>query len=177
MSIIVITAGHGGKDVGAVNPQTGHHEAKLMAKFRDVLASCLRDLGHTVIADGHGLENKTLKEAIRLIPKGAVAIELHTNASTNQQAQGVEVIGLLRHKQLCQNMAKAISEIMSIPIRREAGWYEYSKTGRKLGYCSAGGIIVETFFVSNNRELDIFLEKMWPIARAVAKAIHEGVTS
>lgn len=175
MSTIVITAGHGGNDVGAVNPRTGHHEAKLMVQLRNVLAICLRDLGHEVIADGNGLENKTLKEAIRLIPNGAVAIELHTNASTNRMAAGVEVIGLARHKALCQKLALAINQTMAIPIRRDAGWWEYAKTGRTLGFCGAGGIILEAFFISNDAELETFLARLWPVARALAKAIDEGV--
>lgn len=173
MAKIVVTAGHGGKDPGAVNGLVT--EAALMVQLRNAVGVALQDLGHTVFKDGNGAENLPLNQAIRMIPTGAVAIELHTNASVKASAGGVEVISLPRHKGLSQAIAKGIADVLSIPIRRELGWYEYSKTGRTLGFVRAGGVIVETFFISNDTELQTFQEKLWPTARAIAAAIHANV--
>ncbi len=172
---IVITAGHGGKDPGAVNGRIT--EADLMVKLRNAVGVALQDLGYTVFKDGNGMENLPLTQAIRMIPTGAIAVELHTNASDKKSAAGVEVISLPRHKAISQVIAKNIADTLSIPIRRELGWYEYSKTGRTLGFVRAGGIIVETFFISNDSELKTFQEKLWPTARAIANAIHESCSA
>lgn len=172
MKKIVLTAGHGGKDPGAVNGKVT--EADLMVKLRNATAHYLKDYGYQVVADGNGYENKTLAEAIKLIPQGAIAIELHTNASANKTAQGVEVIASGANKVMAQKISAAISSVMGIPIRRDGGWYEYSKTGRTLGFVRAGGLIVETFFISNDAELKTFDEKLWLVAKAIAAAIHEN---
>ena len=66
MAIIVLTAGHGGKDPGAVNGSTT--EAERMTTLRNATKQALQDLGHTVITDGYGRENLTLAEAVKLIP-------------------------------------------------------------------------------------------------------------
>lgn len=175
MATIVLTAGHGGKDPGAVNGKDT--EAALMTQLRNATRTALADLGHTVITDGHGLENLTLREAIRIIPKGALALELHTNASSNPKAGGVETIGNSKHARLCQDISQKIAEVLNLSVRRDNGWFDYQKTGRVLGYCRAGGIIVETFFISNPTELTAFKEKYWAVARGIAEVVDRHLKS
>lgn len=173
MATIVLTAGHGGKDPGAVNGKTT--EAALMLQLRNAAKKALEDLGHKVITDGYGHENLTLADAIRLITKGAIAIELHTNASSNPSAGGVETIGNAKHAQLCRDISAEIAAVLNLPLRCDRGWFDYKKTGRTLGYCKAGGIIVETFFISNNNELAAFNQNYWAVARGIARAVDKYV--
>ena len=169
---IVITAGHGARDPGAVNPRLNVTEAALMVSMRNALAKCLRDKGFNVVTDGEGGTNLPLTEAIRLIRKGAIAIELHLNASANPRVDGVEAIGTPRQRRICQDLCRVISEELNIPLRRDAGYFDYAKTGRRLGFVSAGGIIMEAFFVTNDASVVKFTkEKMWPIVRRMADVI------
>lgn len=175
MTTFVITAGHDSvKDPGAVSSLNGvlHKEAVLMSSLRNIVRFYLEKVGHNVVTDGAGSTNMVLREAIALIPKGTVAIELHTNAASAKSAKGVEVIGNPKHKTLCMEIAGEISKAMEIPLRRDKGFFEYSKVGRTLGFCKAGGIIVETFFISNDDELQTYLNKEWVIGRSIARAIH-----
>lgn len=172
MRTIVLTAGHGGKDPGAVNGSVT--EAALMVRLRNATAYYLRATGYEVVSDGNGYENKTLQEAMRLIPQGAIAVELHTNASTDKKAKGVEVVAKASNKVMAQKLAAAIAPVLGIPIRRDGGWYDYKLRPGTLGYIEAGGLIVETFFISNDSELKTFDEKFWLVAKAIAAAIHEN---
>ena len=175
MTKFVITAGHDSKtDPGAVSRLNGiqYTEAKLMTELRNLVKFYLEKVGHTVVSDGIGDENKVLREAIALIPQGIVAVELHLNAATAKTAKGTETIGNPKHKDICKKLSKAIADVLEIPLRRDEGYFEYSKVGRTLGYVKAGGIIVEGFFISNDDELQKYLNKKWVVARAIAKTLH-----
>ena len=95
MKTFVITAGHSNVDHGAV--ANGLKEAALAVELRDIVASKLREKGYEVITDGLRGDNKPLNDAIKLIPRGDVAVELHFNAAASTTAAGVETIALLKH--------------------------------------------------------------------------------
>ena len=103
MSIIVLTAGHSSTDPGACSG--GYTEAGLMLELRDVTAEMLRDMGHVVIEDGGDGENMPLRHAISLIGQGAIALELHTNASDNPGDParfGIDRSSRPRHARACR---------------------------------------------------------------------------
>lgn len=175
MSKFVITAGHDSvKDPGAVSTLNGvqYTEAKLMTDLRNIVRFYLEKVGHTVISDGTGDTNKVLREAIALIPQGIVAVELHLNAATAKTAKGVETIGNPKHKEISKKLSKAIANVLETQLRRDEGFFEYSKVGRTLGYVKAGGIIVECFFITNDNELQTYFNKKWLVARAIARTLH-----
>ncbi len=172
---IVLCAGHDTvKDVGAVSTLNGvaYKEASIALQLRNKVKFYLEKVGHTVIADGTVNQSMVLREAIKLIPHGQIAVELHLNASTNKQACGVETISKAKHKELSQKISNEIARSLDTKIRRDNGWYDYSKTGRSLGFINNGGIIVEAFFITNDDELQRYLNKEWVVARAIARAIH-----
>lgn len=171
---VVLTAGHGGSDCGAV-AKDGTTEASVATDMRNIIAAVLKEKGIGVITDGTGRENKPLRDAVKLIPLGDIAIELHCNAAADPRAGGVEVLSRPKHKPLAQKLCKAVSSTMGIKIRGSEGGYRPENSGQhsRLAYVSGGGVILELFFISNPAELKIYREKAWTIARSIVDAIIE----
>lgn len=170
MKPYVITAGHSNTDPGAV--ANGQKEADLAVELRNIVALKLQEKGYTVITDGIGKDNKTLAEAIKLIPKGDVALEIHFNAAAAPSASGVETIALPKSKQLAQRISKAIAGVTGSKLRGDGGYIDQSKSARgKLGYVSAGGLITEIAFISNKAEMEVYQAKKWLIASAIVEAL------
>jgi N-acetylmuramoyl-L-alanine amidase len=90
--VYTVTAGHSSTEPG--NTWGGLREADLMLDLRHLVADKLRASGHLVREDGARGVNAALARAIALIPGAHLAIELHTNASANITATGVEVVAL-----------------------------------------------------------------------------------
>lgn len=172
MKKVVITAGHGGGDSGAVNGQIT--EAFIAADMRNMLAFYLaKDHGITATTDGIGQTNLPLVDAIRLAKGSDLAIEIHTNAFTKPTAGGVETISMPKRKAQAQRLSESIANSMGIPLRGEAGWIDQSKSARgRLGFINqADGLIIEMFFISNPKELETYMNKKWLIAKVLAQEI------
>lgn len=172
-----VTAGHDDKEPG--NTASGLREADLMLELRHLVALKLRALGHEVVEDGaHGI-NLPLSAAVRAANGVQIAVELHTNASTNATAQGVEVVARLQHRALAQKLAQAIGGVLQSPTRQQQGFYEAERHRLDRGwnaqaaFVRAGGLIVETFFQSNPRELAEYQAKKWLVASAIARVLDE----
>ncbi len=170
MKPYTVTAGHGGNDPGAV--ANGVTERDLMTHLRDVVAHKLRARGLTVRTDGEKGVNDPLASAIHLIAGSEVAIELHTNASTNPEARGVEVISLPAQKAQAQRIAAGIARVLNTRLRGDAGWIDQSQSARgRLGFVARGGMVVEVFFISNPAELAAFKHLNWNVATAIVDAV------
>lgn len=168
----VVTAGHSNADPGAVNPALGITESEIVMEMRNIVAHKLRERGYTVLTDGEGNVNKPLRDAIALVKKGDVAIEFHCNAAANFNARGVETISLPKDKKLAQAISAAISKVTNSPLRGDSGWIDQSQSHRgKLGFVSAGGLIVELFFISNEMDYKAFWNVRWLVATAVVDAL------
>lgn len=171
---IVLTAGHSNTDPGAV--ANGATEAALMTELRNITAKKLRDLGHTVHTDGEGSVNKSLNDALSLIKsrRPDVALELHMNAAGNAAATGVETISLPKDKALAQRLSAAVGGVLGIRLRGDKGWIDQSQSARgSLGYINAGGLILETAFISNPGDLKATQDKLWLVATAIAQALTQ----
>ena len=166
-----VTAGHGASDPGAV-AATGETENALMTELRDIVASKLVAAGHTVATDGGWRQNFPLPYAMTLVPGSAVAIELHTNASDNKSARGVEVISLPAQRELARTIARRISHVLGVPVRGAGGWIDQSQSARgRLGFVRVGGLVVEVFFLSNPDELAAYQARKWQVATAIVAAL------
>ena len=166
-----ITAGHSNTDPGAVG--NGFKEAELAAELRNIVALKLRALGHTVVTDGTGTVNQPLTTAIALIRGSAVALEIHFNAAT-PTAKGVETIALPKDKALAQKLSQAIAAVLETPVRGDKGFIDQTKSARgKLGYINAGGLIIETCFISNANEIAVYQAKKWLVAAAIAGTLDD----
>ncbi len=171
-----ITAGHSQSDPGAV--ANGLKEADLAVELRDIIASKLRSLGHDVITDGAKGVNQPLSEAIKLIAKGELALEIHFNAAASPAASGVETIALPVNKALAQRISKAIAGVLGSKLRGNGGYIDQSQSARgKLGYISAGGLIVEVAFISNPTEIAVYQAKKWLVASAIVEVLTDDTTA
>lgn len=172
---ITICAGHSNAEPG--NTWGGLREADLMDEFAHLVALKLRALGHEVIEDGGRGENWPLPQAMKLIAGAALAIEFHTNASSNRSATGVEIVCKSEHMKLAQALSRVIGDVLEIPLRREGGWYSAGQHAIdrdfSAGFVRHGGLIVELFFQSNQAELDRYLARKEAVAEAVANVVHD----
>lgn len=170
LGFATITAGHSNSDPGAVNGKV--KEADLVVNFRNAVTHYLREAGLQVKTDGTGTKNDPLSAAVKLITGSSVAVEFHMNAATSKQANGIETIALPKDKKLAQDLSKAVADALGSRLRGDNGWIDQSKSARgRLAYVSAGGLIVELGFISNDDELARFNARYWLAAKAVAKVL------
>ena len=166
----LISAGHGAADPGAC--ANGYTEVAIALDMRDLVATRLVEMRHTVFTDGGRGENLPLKQAVALVQGTDLAVELHCNAAANSQATGVEVIAPPALKVVAQRIARAIAAETGQKLRGEAGWIDQSQSQHsKLAFVQAGGLIVEMVFISNRADLSVFLGAKERVAMAIAGAI------
>lgn len=173
--LILVSAGHGANDPGAVNGKL--KEAELATELRNLVAFYLArdEINH--ITDGEGRKNLPLRDAIQLAKRADIAIELHFNASVNKTAKGVEVLANPKHKALAQRLANAITSVTGSPLRGDDGYKpENSGQHARLGFIQAGGLIVEVEFISNDQAMDTYLSTKWLVAREIARVLKEEVS-
>lgn len=171
MATFVVTAGHSNTDPGAV--ANGVKEAEIAVELRNIITKKLRERGHTVINDGVGKDNQPLKQAVKLIRPGAVAIEIHCNAAGSASATGVESISLPPLKGLSQRISQAIARVTKDRVRGDKGWIDQSQSARgKLAFVDAGGIILELFFLTNAAALEAYQSVKWLVATAIADELE-----
>jgi N-acetylmuramoyl-L-alanine amidase len=167
---VLVSAGHSDVDPGALTKK--YVEADLAKDMRNAIASKLSDRGIDVVTDGEEDENFGLKYAISLIMDCDVAIEIHFNASTNKSATGVEVVALPKDKELAQDFAKVIADITDQRLRGDGGYIPQEKTARgRAGFVSNGGLIIEMCFLTNEADMQKYLENFDAIAEGICDVI------
>lgn len=170
MKPIVITAGHSNKDPGAVNGVLT--EADVCSDFRNLVSFYLTRDGVAHHKDGSGAENLPLANAIKLITPGSIAVEFHCNAFTKPSATGVETLSRASEKALGVKLCAAVADTIGIANRGAKA--ENSGQHSRLGFVSAGGVILELFFISNPNDVRAYLDKKWLVAKAVAAVLKQA---
>lgn len=174
--IITITAGHSNVDPGAVNGN--YKEAIIAVEIRNEVVKRVRSAGITVLTDGEGSDNQNLNTAIGLAKKTKkFALEFHLNAAVAKTAKGVEALSLDKDKDVCQKLCAAVAKVLNTPVRGSDGGWKSQSSGQhaKLGFVSAGGIILEVFFITNDDELQKYFANREAVWDAIAKVIIEHV--
>lgn len=172
--VIVLTAGHSLVDPGACNGT--FTEAAIVREVRNGVTAILNARGYKVINDGTGNDNQALNKAAALVKHGTIAIEFHLNAATSKAATGVEALAQSKDKAICQKLCSALANVLDIPVRGSAGGWKDEGSGQhsKLAYVSAGGIILELFFISNDAELQKYFERKDQVFNAIADVLAEN---
>ncbi|WP_084494667.1 N-acetylmuramoyl-L-alanine amidase [Alkanindiges illinoisensis] len=174
--VIVLTAGHSLVDPGACNGK--FTEAGIVREVRNGVTAILNSRGYKVINDGTGNDNQALSKAAALVKQGKIAIEFHLNAATSKAATGVEALAQSKDKAICQKLCSALSSVLDIPVRGGNGGWKDEGSGQhsKLAYVSAGGIILELFFISNDAELQKYFDRKDQVFTAIADVLSENLT-
>ena len=167
MKRIFISAGHSASDPGAVSGN--RTEAAVVLDFRDMVAHYLGIEGAGYAMDGKKGENLPLKEAVKLVRRGDLAVEFHLNASDNPAATGVETLSSEANKDVGSAICKVIAERLKIKNRGAKG--ESSGQHSRLAFVQAGGIIVELFFLSNKGDLASYDAVKWVLAKEIAELL------
>ncbi|TEU26091.1 N-acetylmuramoyl-L-alanine amidase [Alkanindiges illinoisensis] len=172
--VIVLTAGHSLIDPGACNGK--FTEAGIVREVRNGVTAILNSRGYKVINDGTGTDNQPLGKAAALVKQGKIAIEFHLNAATSKSATGVEALAQSKDKAICQKLCSALANVLDIPVRGGNGGWKDEGSGQhsKLAYVSAGGIILELFFISNDAELKKYFERKDQVFTAIADVLTEA---
>jgi N-acetylmuramoyl-L-alanine amidase len=175
MKTVLISAGHNDADPGAVSGQ--YKEATLAVKMRDRVAKSLRDRGITTLEDGEDGVNDNLNRAIGLCRQADIAVEIHFNAGP-PAATGIEALSKMPLKKLSQDLCVAIGNVTKIKLRGgDKGWKpDNSGQHHRLGFCEAGGVILEVCFISSASDMRAYVANKEAVAEAVALvlAIHAG---
>ena len=176
MPTILISAGHSETDPGAVG--NGYKEADLAVDLRDRVAAILRGTwGLNILEDGDDGDNEPLTKAIALAKRSDVAVEFHWNAGV-PAATGIEVLAKPDKKKLSQALATAVHNATGLKLRGDSGW-KSDKSGQhhRLGFCEAGGVIVEVCFLSNPNDLQSYLQNRDKVAENLAQALSTAVSN
>lgn len=177
MRQVFISAGHDSKTPGCV--ANGHKEADLTLYLRDRIAANLRGMNVRVVTDGREGENLPLRDAIKLARDNqGPSVEIHFNASPDEKAKGVEVLAHVESKPLAQQLAAAISTVLQTPLRGILG-YRSTNSGQhtRLGFCDAGGLIVEVCFMTNSAELNNYFSNDEGVAIAIAQVLAKAANT
>ncbi len=173
MSTFIVSAGHGQRDPGAVNPRLGlmeHLHAYMIAWH---LRSALEAKGHACIfiTPFQSLSqkitdvNERSKEATI-----AAAVEVHFNSATSLEANGTECCYLS-----AEAMAASVSENLSEALTtRNRGAVPRDNLGW-LNQTIPPALIVEVLFISNDLEAEKIYER--DFHQRAARAIAEGLNS
>lgn len=164
MRSIFISAGHSAQDPGAVG--NGVTEAAVVLEFRDLVAHYLQLAGAMFDRDGAKGENLPLREAVKRIPRGGLAVEFHLNAAASPSATGVETLSAAGLKPFGAGLCAVIAARLGIRNRGAKG--EDAGQHSRLAFVQAGGVIVELFFVSNPADLAAYQAVKWLLAKDVA---------
>lgn len=166
---IVIDAGHGGKDAGAVNG--GKYEKAVTLATAKILKSALESKGFDVILTRDTDVFLELSERCRISNQANadLFISLHCNSATNKTAQGIETWKYQgSNNPYAVNVQKRLIEATGTKDRGVKDGTFYVLRGTK---CKA--ILVEMGFISHDEE-SVKLFKTY-YQTTIAKAITQGV--
>lgn len=172
MKTVFLSAGHSTTDPGAT--ANGRREADLAVDMRNMVALYLDRWGVPFAVDGEGSENLPLAATVALTrQRDDVEVEFHCNASDNRQASGVETLSGPRDMALGARICDAIAT--GLGIRNRGAKPENAGQHHRLAFVQAGGIIVETLFLTSSIDLAAWDARKWLAARNVATVLAEAV--
>lgn len=169
---IILSAGHGGNDPGAVSGK--YIERDLALELRELIAARLVQAGFKVLKDQN--QNKladTLKWLVGKYSERDILIDIHWNAG-QPQANGTEVIIPQTPSVFEQTLAtELVNAIHSIGFKNR-GVKKESQTARKtLAWMrpKAENILIEVCFISNSGDMNLYINNKEELACLISETI------
>jgi N-acetylmuramoyl-L-alanine amidase len=174
--LVVIDAGHGGKDPGAIG-SNGTREKDVVLDIAMVVAAKLRDKGHNVKMTRAGDVFIPLDGRVEIAEQAdpAIFVSIHADAAENRSADGMTIYVpkrgddsnmSLRAGKLVEGQATAVVDNMK-------GVRKHSVNLRVLEKTSCPAMLVEVGFVSNPEEEDKLNNSTY--RRKIADSIAVGL--
>ena len=167
---ILINAGHGGKDCGAVGP-TGLKEAHVNLNVALLVQSYLKGRGiESVVFQ----QEKSLNEVISTVNKGGfdIGISIHCNAATDRKANGVETLYYPTSK-----TGKALADCIQKKLIEKTDLKDRGIKARSdLGFLKRTKcpcVLVECAFISNEKEEQILKHNYSIFAQGIVKGLDK----
>lgn len=167
---IVIDAGHGGRDGGAVGKTTGETESYLNLQFALKLKNLCEEYGFKVILtrkDMNGLysafasnkKRSEMEKRMEIIEETApdLVVSIHMNSFSNSSARGAQVFYAETHPEF-EGFAQKVQDSLHKEI-------DYSKKTAKpsdfyvINTTSKPSILVECGFLSNEEEERLLIDE------------------
>ena len=174
---IIISAGHGGNDPGAV--ANGYTERDLAIEFRELLVKELLLLGVKPLTDDNKNALKQTLQWLKGVLKSdkTVCIDIHWNAASSK-ARGTEVIVPDNASIFENNLGKNILNVFVSNGFINRGVKPESQTARKkLGWMrpTAKNILIEMAFLTNTLDLELYKMVKYKLAKELAVVIKKSL--
>jgi N-acetylmuramoyl-L-alanine amidase len=177
MKTLIIGAGHGGTDSGAVG--SGFKERDLAIEFRNLLVAELQKLSVPCITDP---DTNALKDSLvyfkNYFKPDSINVDIHWNAAS-PAATGTEVLINTQatpfEKQLGAKIVDTIATTLNIKNRGLKT--ELQSARGSLGWMKQPGrnYIIEMCFISNKTDMEKYQAKKNELAKAIADILGEAV--
>ena len=171
-NVVVLDAGHGGKDVGAIGA-SGSYEKNLVFAVTQLVKEQLEDQGFNVIMTRSGDQYLSLEERVSIANQtNAFAfVSIHANTAASSQAAGLEVYTK-------RSSDHTFAQIMLNSILAQTG--QNNRGDREadfyvIKYTVMPAVLIETGFISNPQEEQF----LWTEAnqKRIAQGIVNGIVS
>ena len=173
---IIISAGHGGSDPGAV--ANGYTERDLAIEFRELLVKELLLLGvKPLIDDNKNALKETLAWLVGKYSSKDILLDIHWNAASSK-ARGTEVIVPDNASIFENNFAKNILNVFVSNGFVNRGVKPESQTARKrLGWMRppAENILIEMGFITNLLDINLYQNLKYKLAKELALVIYKSL--
>ena len=171
---IFLSAGHGGKDSGAVG--NGYVERELTIDLRNHIARELKALGVVPSMDNdRNALAQTLSWLRGKVGNRDILLDLHWNAAANPEAKGSEIIIPDVASQFEKDLSKALLKVFIDLGFKDRGVKPEALTARrKLGWMrpNAENILIEVCFISNITDMKLYEANKQNIAKRIASVLN-----
>ena len=173
---IIISAGHGGNDPGAI--ANGYTERDLAIEFRELIVKELLLLGvKPLIDDNKNALKQTLAWLIGKYSSKDILLDIHWNAASSK-ARGTEIIVPDNASVFENNLAKNILNVFVSNGFINRGVKPESQTARKrLGWMRppAENILIEVAFITNLLDMNLYQNLKYKLAKELAFVIYKSL--
>ena len=173
---IIISAGHGGNDSGAV--ANGYTERDLAIEFRELLVKELLLLGVKPLTDDNkNALKQTLAWLVGKYSSKDILLDIHWNAAI-PKARGTEVIVPDKPSLFETSLAKEILDVFVSNGFTSRGVKTESQTARKrLGWMRppAENILIEMGFITNLLDINLYQNLKYKLAKESAFVIYKSL--